>query len=451
MASSRPPSAASGQAAPTAPSLTPRSRENSGSSGRLRRASVTFLETSPPLGVWHATGEVVAKAPTVGDIRRGSFAHGGWTPEGQSDRRKNPPAPAVPSIARPRGARTASGGLAQQEGIVETIAEHDAPGIQVERRSFTNGHIQSDSKATSTEPDEEELAVSPDPITGIYPNGYKFPAKHTWGQSIHIALKGFWRFVTTPLGFVLTVYMANIVGWGGMIFLLLVGAAPAMCTPSCNDNSSPRKIWIEIDSQVLNALFCVTGLGLIPWRFRDLYFLLKWRLGSKSKNNIYLRKLLGINNGWLRLRGSEHLRLHGGIQANNTPLSASDEAVLALPLDKSPGPPLTGACAPPTKLWKLDVVIWMNVWNTFFQIALCYFMWGYNRIERPGWSTATFVAAACGVAAVGGILVFIEGAHVKKVEGIPPDEDEGADAKDAVRVDEEAVAEKETEGGREKV
>lgn len=90
--------------------------------------------------------------------------------------------------------------------------------------------------------------------------------------------------------------MLNIVAWGGMIFLLLINAAPAMCHPSCNDLYSPRRecirpsIWtffitigIEIDAQILNALFCVTGIGLLPWRLRDGYLLLRGNWPKLSK------------------------------------------------------------------------------------------------------------------------------------------------------------------------
>merc|ERR1712098_233488 len=114
--------------------------------------------------------------------------------------------------------------------------------------------------------------------TGTYPNGYRFPAKHTWWQSTTIGSKAFGRFVLTPFGFLITIYGLNVVAWGAMIFFLLLNAAPAMCNPSCSDkHHSARQIWIEIDSQVLNALFCVTGFGLIPWRFRDFYWFIKAR------------------------------------------------------------------------------------------------------------------------------------------------------------------------------
>ena len=95
-----------------------------------------------------------------------------------------------------------------------------------------------------------------------YANGYVPPPKLPWTQSFMIGLKSFWKWFLTPAGFLITLYSLNVVAWGGMLFLLLCNAAPAMCVPTCNDIDSPRRKWIEVDSQILNALFCVTGFGL---------------------------------------------------------------------------------------------------------------------------------------------------------------------------------------------
>ena len=269
--------------------------------------------------------------------------------------------------------------------------------------------------------------------TGTYPNGYRFPNKHTWTQSTVIGLKAFWKFAMTPFGFIITVYGLNVVAWGAMIFFVLLNAAPAMCHPSCNANSSARKKWIEIDSQVLNGLFCVTGFGLIPWRFRDFYYLIRWRL---FKDHYYHRKLAGINRGWYRLPGSERLpddvgpppvynKKNPQTPESSPPYTEQEIAELEgnpaipVPATSMPPPPLTGARAPPTRSYMIDIVVWMYVLNTGFQACLAGFMWGMNRFNRPSWATGFFISIGCVVAMVAGIVTFIEGSKVKKVEGIP--------------------------------
>jgi hypothetical protein len=250
--------------------------------------------------------------------------------------------------------------------------------------------------------------------TRQYANGYVPPPKLPWTTSTVIGLKAFWKWSRTIPGFLITLYGLNVVAWGGMLFLLLCNAAPAMCKPTCDDIQSPRRIWVEIDSQILNALFCVTGFGLAPWRFRDLYWLGYWRLGGATRKQIGMRRLAGIHRGWFRLPGSENLPEHAGPETVNP-----DDPAVPIPVAKTPDAPPTGFRAPPTKGWKMDFVVWMNVWNTFFQIVLCFYMYHYNRHDRPSWATGLFVALGCIVAGVGGIMMHIEGKAVKKVEGVP--------------------------------
>lgn len=241
-------------------------------------------------------------------------------------------------------------------------------------------------------------------------------------------------------GFLITIYMLNVVAWGGMLFLLLCNAAPAMCHPTCNDINSPRRIWIEIDSQILNALFCVTGFGLIPWRFRDLYYLLKWRLGRNK--NAYL-KLQEIHSAWYRAgdgsavapeetgdvkvvkeekEGEEGIptaRRVVEVERQGIVPGAAPDGSIATALNENT---ITGERAGKTKSWKLDYVVWLYCWNTFFQCCLSGFMWGMNRYDRPSWSTGLFVALACGVAGMAGGQVWWETRKVKKVEGDPKKE-----------------------------
>ena len=269
--------------------------------------------------------------------------------------------------------------------------------------------------------------------TGTYPNGYRFPRKHTWGQSTVIGLKAFWKFTLTPFGFLITLYGLNVVGWGAMIFFVLLNAAPAMCHPTCENENSAKKIWVEIDSQVLNGLFCVTGFGLIPWRFRDFYYLVRWRI---YKDYSAHRTLAGLYRGWYRLPGHENLpedvgpppkytKKHPQTEESLPPYSEEeikhleDNPAIPLPASSMPDIPLTGIRAQPSRSWTLDFIIWMYLWNTIFQAFLAGFMWGYNRHNRPSWCTGLFITLGCLTGIFAGILVFIEGSKVKRAEGIP--------------------------------
>lgn len=150
-----------------------------------------------------------------------------------------------------------------------------------------------------------------------------------------------------------------------MLFFLLLNTAPAMNHPSANDNNSARKKWIEIDSQILNALFCVTGFGLAPWRFRDWY---RFTRSVYWKDVPAMQKLTEQNKAWFRPPA----------WATNGQPKPTDSAT---GLNRSAT--FTGEKAPPTPLWKLGFTIYMMVLNTGLQAVLCYWMWAYNRINRP--------------------------------------------------------------------
>jgi hypothetical protein len=280
-----------------------------------------------------------------------------------------------------------------------TSANHD------ENQPLSPGEPLTSFEQTTLTPSQE--------LTAPFENGYHFPPKYPWKEATKHELAAFWRFFTTPMGFFWTIYGLNVVAWGGMIFLLLCNAAPAMCYPTCDDIDSPRRKWIEWDAQILTWLFCVPAFGFAPWRFRDLYYLLKYDILRKPEG---LRRLAGIHNGWLRLPGTQDLPVDIG--PNNitadVPLSC-----VPIPEKKMPQPPLTGTRAPPTKMWKVEFVIWSMVWNTFAQCCLCGIMWGMNRYDRPSWATGFLVAIACLIAMAGGYVMFLEGQKVSRFEGVP--------------------------------
>lgn len=252
--------------------------------------------------------------------------------------------------------------------------------------------------------------------TIAFDSGYEFSPDRKWIHSVVIGLTSLWKFFITPFGFVVTIYSLNVIAWGGMLFLLLCNAAPSMCHPSCDNINSSRRIWIEIDSQILNGLFCVTGFGTIPWRFRDLYLLLLYRI---RKEEMALRRLAGTNRGWFRLAGSEGLPVELGPENIGFVVSNIYTSTIPYPSDQIPNAPFTGIRAPATSLWKLDFAVWAMVMNTFFQTCLAGVMWGFDRHDRPSWCTGLFMALACLVAGCGAAMSFVERRKVKGIEGLP--------------------------------
>ncbi|KUJ18631.1 uncharacterized protein LY89DRAFT_683549 [Mollisia scopiformis] len=378
-------------------------RRGSVASRMVRSAGETFAQSRPPVGMFHAFGSVGSNIPTLNDIQSGKFGDDGWSGPGQrrhSNARRDSDLHVL-ALHRPQ--------------TLEPIPEPKKTAAVVDEKK-EGGQIET---IFSTQTEDNSILAPHDPNVP-YANGYQFPPKHTKKQALIIGAKGAWKFVTTPFGFLLTIYALNIVAWGGMLFLILIRATPAMAHPNYNSWQSGAKTWLEIDSQILNALFCVTGLGLIPWRFRDFYYLLKWRYG---KDPNALRRLAGIHNNWFRLEGSQNLDVLFDPTKDPIP-EGVDEMCLALPVALSPGPPLTGERASPSTYWKLDFVIWAFVWNTLLQIVLCGLMWGLNKYNRPSWSVGLFISLACIVASAGGWVIFKDGKKVKKVEGVPVSEDD---------------------------
>ena len=387
--------------------ITPRSRSNTAASqpatgGILRKASKSFSQSRPPVGMFHAFGNVGSNIPALNDIQSGKYDTNGWSGPGQ---RRNSKARRdsdiqVLSLYRSR--------------TMEVIPE-PKKNPTIDEKTAVDG-----SESVLTPQTEENVTIAPHDPSVPYENGYQFPPKHTRKQAWTIAAKGSWKFVTTPFGFLLTLYALNIVAWGGMLFLILIHATPAMAHPSYNSWDSGAKKWLEIDAQILNGLFCVTGLGLIPWRFRDFWFLLRWRYRGDGDA---LRKLAGIHRNWFRLQGSELVDINYHPATDPIPAGVN-ESVLALPIELSPDAPLTGERASPSKYWLLDFVIWGFVWNTFLQIVLCGLMWGFGRRRRSGAAVGLMISLACIVASAAGWVIYKEGKRVKKVEGVPVSEED---------------------------
>ncbi|CAN8096575.1 unnamed protein product [Discula destructiva] len=377
---------------------------------KARSMSKDFEESSLPGGFMAATSQFASSA-IVGDVPRRNSANSAKNIGQHPPRRRTISDEAKENVPRESAEFNQSSGTAAVDKTQEESTTIRAVKTKSAEPQRTASH---ETSVAAGEEKSQDLAAD----TAPFNNGYHFPPSYPKGEAFKHGLMSFLRYCITPMGFFVVLYGLNVVAWGGMLFLLLCNASPAMCYPTCNDINSPRRVWIEYDSQVLTALFSLTAFGLAPWRFRDLYYLMKYRLG---KNQDALRRLAGIHRDWFRLPGSATLPVDIGPENVEEALARGDvpSAAVPEPAKKIASAPLTGMRAPPTKIWKMDFMIWNMVWNTLFQIVLCGVMWGMNRFDRPSWSTGLFVALGCIVAAIGGLTTFIEGKHVKAVEGVP--------------------------------
>ncbi|KAI3399031.1 hypothetical protein diail_7831 [Diaporthe ilicicola] len=398
---------------PTDPQRPRRPSVASRISYKVRSLSKDFEESNPPGGFMAATSEFASSAVAGAESpRRNSVTN---SAQSLPRRRTTMSDQSVDPVPRESAEFNTAAGRQQD---AKTTPKDDTP-------AATSGPIEKDpSRSTSdgaTTTFTSEQGVSEregKAATEPYDNGYHFPPSYPKREAFKHGTMAFLRYSITPVGFCVVLYGLNVVAWGGMLFLLLCNASPAMCYPDCNDINSPRRKWVEYDSQVLTALFSLTGFGLAPWRFRDLYYLMKFRLRGQRDG---LRRLAGIHRDWFRMPGSQDLPIDVGPEnvEERVRSGAVPEAAVPVPATKMAEAPLTGVRAPATKVWKMDFMIWMMVWNTLFQCVLSGVMWGMNRFNRPSWSTGLFVALGCIVAAVGGLVMFFEGKKVKSIEGVP--------------------------------
>lgn len=95
----------------------------SSASSRIRSASIKLMDADPPPGMWAATGSVASKAPSLVDIRRGSYGSEGWDERKQREHRRG----SQESNERPANNRKGSSGKPGVEPF---------PALTEERPSF---------------------------------------------------------------------------------------------------------------------------------------------------------------------------------------------------------------------------------------------------------------------------------------------------------------------------
>lgn len=122
----------------------------------------------------------------------------------------------------PEGFSAATGGIASTIISSRQAAPVSAPTTASSNQTAqaaTNNAVQSVSSNA-----EADKSTSENNATAPFANGYHFPPSHGAGHSTKLGLIAFWKYFTTPVGFLVTIYGLNIVAWGGMLFLLLCNA-----------------------------------------------------------------------------------------------------------------------------------------------------------------------------------------------------------------------------------
>ena len=205
----------------------------------ITKATRDAINADVPLGAWAAAAEASSKAPTLGEIRKGSFADPGWTQHAcwqgasgtgqrlskiRASNVENEPATDDDAMERAIGRRRQSNyrlpreldiGAKDTAGTAPTESPQSTPVKESYSRELNDDNSQ-------------KLVASFDGMISPSGDGDSRP-KVTWTRSTIIGLRAFWKWFLTPFGFLVTIYALNVVAWGGMLFLLLLNAAPAMC------------------------------------------------------------------------------------------------------------------------------------------------------------------------------------------------------------------------------
>ncbi|KIY49302.1 hypothetical protein FISHEDRAFT_17992, partial [Fistulina hepatica ATCC 64428] len=206
----------------------------------------------------------------------------------------------------------------------------------------------------------------------------------------------FYGHVTTSLDMHLLVFLAKIINF---------------------HNEALQGFWIEVSSQVVDGLFCVTGFGLFPSRVLDMY---------------------RVTRIWYYKRLTRRLRTKLGIplliDENDLPDPRYDPNYVRV-LTKKQEKDLhrqqvkfhkhqTWYRAHMTETHRVCNILFMicSLIDASFlagfldQIILAGTMWGLNRFQRPAWSTGILIPASflCGI--VSGVLIWRGSEKTKKVD-----------------------------------
>ncbi|KAK4704761.1 hypothetical protein P7C70_g1445, partial [Phenoliferia sp. Uapishka_3] len=316
-----------------------------------------------------------------------------------------------------------------------------------------------DGGTLTTSPSEQHLLEEEEEANPLDVHLIKLLKKQKRKDKAKLIARGIWTFLKTPIGVCAGIYGILVVFWGAGLVLVLVGAIPM--------SSYDKKLWVEIASQILTGLFCITSLFPLPWRMIDWYnVLVIWRsarITRKRRARMALPPLRDPNDlpdpptaefwvapGGEKLSGprcppstapppvKKHKKgesivdqpqelqaieskvgTSDGAEEEVVVLSEKEEARLRQAQVKFARSqtwyrPHTSPThhASPIK-WALWVAILM-VGNSFFQALLCVAMWGWNRFDRPAWTTGCLIPLSFGCGIGAAVLIWQSGEKTKR-------------------------------------
>jgi len=194
--------------------------------------------------------------------------------------------------------------------------------------------------------------------------------------------------------------------WGAAIVLFLIKWINV-------HNTEQQKFWVELSSQVENALFTLTGIGLLPWRVMDTYRILKiWRY---KRLDATLRR----QQSFPPLENQDDLpdpdldpnfthvlteKQQRDLRRQQKRFQKSQMWYRAHGTDTHRAFPINTAL----------LICLLVDGNSFFQCFLCGCMWGLNRYNRPAWTTGLLIPASFLCAIAAGVTIAKGGSKTKK-------------------------------------
>jgi hypothetical protein len=182
-------------------------------------------------------------------------------------------------------------------------------------------------------------------------------------------------------------------------------------------NTTTQDFWVEVCEQIENGLFCLTGIGLIPWRLIDTYRMTKiWYYKSLTRK---LRKKAGLPQLYDKddlpdptfdpnyvhvLTDKQEYELHHQqkkfMKSQTWYRPHGTETHRAFPINTA------------------MLICLLNDGNSVFQCMLAACMWSLNRFNRPAWTTGLLIPLAFGCGICSGVLIWQGGKKTKRTERV---------------------------------